>query len=158
MFMCCFGPTGTVLVGFLESKKLWRLKSREVDIFNKAITHKRKCPWSRNLVLDHLSMDFRWVPRYPSMYQWEEPCDLREMRGMCYLFQDRGKRIFNEIYVGFIEDLTHLLIRLQRWSKRMMRARRLLAVCMGMHARLGSKCLMGGLLGEDLLALIVKIK
>jgi hypothetical protein len=50
--------------------------------------------------------------------------------------------------------VTHLLIRLQRWSKRMVKRQRMLALCMGMHERLGAKCLLAGL-GEDVLAVIL---
>ena len=157
MFMCCFGPAGTVLVGFpASSKKLWRLHSREIDIFNNPLKRKGKCPWAReNMVLDRLSMYFMWIPRYSGMYRWDPAdCDLREMRGTCELFQNRGRRRFNVIYAAFMEDVTLLLIRLQRWSKRMLRARRSLAVCMGIHARLGAGCLLASL-DEDVLAVVL---
>jgi len=94
------------------------------------------------------------MPRFSSIHQWDSSCDLREHLGKCVLFEKRGKNHYNDIYTGFIEDMTFLLIRLQRWSKRMVWTRRRLALCMGMHPRLGDKSLLASL-GGDVIQLLM---
>ena len=146
MFMTCFGPTGCFLVGLLHGRKLWRLHS--------GAGYYRNWPWNNPSVAHRSYMEFGWSPRYYGVYLRDPSCDGREHIGKCMFFQKRGKRSYDDIYAGFIEDVTHLLIRLQRWSKRMVKRRRMLALCMGMHQRLGAKCLLAGL-GEDVLAVIL---
>ena len=150
MFMCCFDAAGSFLVGM--NGKLWRLRSSY-----KKPGYKRNWPWWSHYsvwVSNRPCMEFCWVPRYSSVYKWDDSCDLREYLGKCVLFEKRGRNVFMDMFAGYIEDQTHLLIRLQRWGRRMIRMRRGLALCMGMHARLGDKSLLGGL-GSDIISLIV---
>ena len=65
---------------------------------------------------------------------------------------DRTLRMENRINCEcLLENVHHLLLRLQRWIKRvMMRERVRLALLMGLHARLGQECLLGEL-GHDII-------
>jgi hypothetical protein len=153
MFMTCFGPTGCFLVGFMQDRKLWRLRS---EAGMGASGYYRNWPWNNPSVAYRSYMEFGWSPRYYGVYLRDPSCDGREHIGKCMFFKKRGKRSYDDIYAGFIEDVTFLLIRLQRWSKRMIRTRRRLALCMGMHARLGDKCLLASL-GEDVIQLLLMV-
>ena len=151
MFMTCFSATGLFLVGLMERNKLWRVRPTEKRT---RVPYKKNWPWSNPTAAFRSCMEFCWMPRFSSIHQWDSSCDLREHLGKCVLFEKRGKNHYNDIYTGFIEDMTFLLIRLQRWSKRMVWTRRRLALCMGMHSRLGDKSLLASL-GGDVIQLLM---
>jgi hypothetical protein len=151
--MCGFKADGQFLVGW--NGKLWCLQSKDSN--PKRRGYRNNWPWTH--APGRLSIDFCWAP----LRNWDDDMtdfgsyEPEEYVGRYVVYEKRGKRNFKDVHSGPLENVSHLLIRLQRWCKRMVRRQRTLALCMGMHARLGAKCLIGDL-GEDLLAMIVKIK
>lgn len=74
--------------------------------------------------------------------------------GSFHLFSKKGRQ-YDIIHNGHLENLNHLLIRLQRWTRRMLHRARALALAMALHARLGCESMLAGL-GCDILPLIVQ--
>jgi hypothetical protein len=67
------------------------------------------------------------------------------------VLEQRAGREKTFVYFGVLENVNHVLIRLQRWIKRVIRRERVrLALLMGLHARLGQECLLGEL-GHDII-------
>jgi hypothetical protein len=132
LFFCCFGA-GYFLVGF--NGKLWRLN-----------TDGYKTDWPTACIPNRLTAEILWI----EMKRYENPF---EFTGRCTLFEKKGKTD-HEIYEGRLENLSHLLIRLQRWTRRVLHRVRVLALCMAFHPRLGGKSWLAEL-GEDILLLII---
>ena len=66
------------------------------------------------------------------------------------------KRCWHPIHQGRLVNLNHLLIRLQRWTRRVVLGRpRVMALAMALHARLGAGSVLA-VLGEDVLSLLIR--
>ena len=146
LFMCGFRADGRFVVGW--KGKLWLLRPK-LD----RPGYRNNWPWSH--VAGRLSIEFCWAPSAT----WDDPPTFRthdshEFVGRYVVYEKTRKRSFKTVHLGPLENVTHLLIRLQRWSKRMVKRQRMLAVCMGTHARLGGTCLIGGF-HEDILRLVL---
>ena len=140
LFMCCFGRDN-LLVGM--SGKLWR-----VNAINRG-GYTRRWPWQSQLF--RLSVSICWVRNVLMNVQNGVP--VFDYVGSFHLWGKKEK--YHDImYNGYLENLNHLLIRLQRWTRRMLFRARALALAMGLHARLGHKSMLVGL-GDDILPLIM---
>lgn len=137
--MCCFGHDN-LLVGM--SGKLWRVNSRN----RKGYT--RRWPWQ--CPFTRLSVSICWVRNVPM----EPDGNPVYYIGSFHLFSKKGRQ-YDIIHNGHLENLNHLLIRLQRWTRRMLHRARVLALAMALHARLGCESMLAGL-GCDILPLIVQ--
>ena len=137
LFLCCFSA-GHFLIGC--NGKLWRLYPKNRRGY--------KRDWPRVCMPNHLTIEILWI----EMKRYKDPL---EFTGICTIFEKRG-RYDNVIHEGRLENLNHLLIRLQRWTKRMLERRRALALCMALHARLGGQSRLAEL-GEDMLFIIVSL-
>jgi hypothetical protein len=76
----------------------------------------------------------------------------------CRIIQTTGKQHYTDVHWGRLENLHHLLVRLQRWVRRVVLGRpRALALAMALHPRLGRE---SGLaeLGRDMLALVISLR
>jgi hypothetical protein len=133
LFFCCFSA-GYFLVGC--NGKLWRLYSK------KRRDYKRD--WPRQCMPNRLTIEILWIDQYPL-----------EFTARCTIFERMNKRD-KVMHEGLLENLNHLLIKLQRWIKRMLQKRRALALCMALHARLGGQSRLAEL-GEDMLFIIVSL-
>lgn len=137
LFMCNFGA-GRLLMGC--HGKLWRV------YWKKHHAYKKDWPWVCNP--SRLKVETLWCPlthhNNPLPYSPE-----------CFMFEKRG-RYYRSIHHGRLENLNHLLIRLQRWTRRMLKRSKRLALCMAFHPRLGVE---SGLaeLGQDILSLIAAL-
>lgn len=135
--ICCFGDRH-LLLGCRG--KLWGISWKHKR------GYKNDWPWICNpnrlkveTILCHLDL-----PKDPCTYFAESSIFERKPKSRYYRFLLRGR----------LEYLNHLLIRLQRWTRRMIQRPKTLALFMALHSRLGAK---SGLaeLGEDILSLIV---
>ena len=152
LFLFSYGPaSGDLLLGW--NGQLWGLipgLPREHDMLLNRGRCKRHDPWGFLCGLRRLSVDISWHPKelnYPSRNY--------EYWASCTLFNKTGKRTFNVVHHGRLEILNHFLIRLQRWTRRVVIARpRLLALAMALHSRLGFDSALA-LLGQDMLTLVL---
>ena len=146
LFMCGFRDDGCFVIGW--KGKLWLLRPK----LNRP-GYRNNWPWSH--VAGRISIDFCWAPSIA----WDDPTnfgsyDPDEFVGRYVVYEKTRKRNFKTVHLGPLENVTHLLIWLQWWGKRMVKRQRVLAVCMGMHARLGEACLIGGL-DDDIIQLVL---
>lgn len=141
MFMCRFGRED-FLIG--SHNKLWCLHS------NKSKNgYKNDWPWA--CLSNRVLIEICWSPYIP-MHPTECTFVPHEYTARCLVSEKRGKRLV-DVHSGWLENLNHLLIRLQRWSRRMVKRRRVVALCMGTHERLGAQCVLCGM-GSDMLLVI----
>ena len=135
-FLCTFNPR-RLLVGY--AGKLWRLETLFYGESDSA------WPWACN-------------PRHLRLWL----CSLRDWRSATHLLTFRvvekkhSGGYWDTVHQqGIMENIHHILIRLQRWSRRMLHRRRSLALCMALHPRLGTKSPIADL-GEDILPHILR--
>jgi hypothetical protein len=125
LFFCCFG--GHFLVGF--NGKLWRLNTKNRQGYIKG--------WASACIPNRVTVEILWI-------ETERYANPLEFIGRCTIFERKNK-YDKEIYEGRLENLNHLLIKLQRWTRRMQQRARALALCMALHPRLGAKSWLSGL-------------
>jgi hypothetical protein len=133
MFICSFGMWH-FLIGC--NGKLWRMNSRGKGY---------RRDWPLVSVPTLLSTEILWLAvnrEYPF-----------EFTGLFSLYEKKGKS-YSVIHQGHLENLDHLLIKLQRWTRRMQKRARALALSMALHPRLGAKSWLSGL--EDIFPLILR--
>lgn len=139
MTVYIFGD-GTQFIGL--NNKLWQLDSFSNHYYT------TRPGWFYNWEGTRKIVKLEWFNPY--LY------DPAECRLLCKI-HDGDEQDRNVICIGLLYDVTHALIRLQRWTRRVVvgRARRL-AVLMCLHARLGE---MSGLavLGADLVAGLILV-
>ena len=141
LFICSFGAAH-LLMGY--DGKLWRLNSARRK------GYKKDWPWL--CTPNRLVIDISWIrPIFSDTRR-----DNRAYMGFCQVYEKR-RRYCNNVHRGSLENLNHLLIRLQRWTRRMLHRARGLALCMVLHPRLGAKSLLAEL-GWDMLHLILSLK
>lgn len=148
-FMCCFGPRGFVFgyKGGIWYCLTWRGNWPLVLMIGTGARHGLETTFSHGLFVDEaLPVD---IPRWYMLAVYDTQAGKNTRRG-------RGRRRRELVCYAQAHRVTHLLIRVQRWFRRvlgMWRSRRL-AVAMSLHARLGLGCELGWL-GPDLLAVVV---
>ena len=98
-----------------------------------------------------------WFPYGSSLFANPDDC-----LPTCTLYNvvanKRGgkKRCWHPMHQGKLINLNHLLIRLQRWTRRVVLGRpRVMALAMALHARLGAGSVLA-VLGEDVLSLLMR--
>ena len=143
LFICSFAPRHFI-IGC--NGKLWRLDSSDDK------GYRNDWPWMCNT--KRLSMVIYWLP-YTTMQGGGGSEESIEYICACHVFEKKGRKNYKLIHKGDVTNLSHLLIRLQRWTRRMLQRVRALAVSMALHHRLGD---VSGIaeLGQDLLSLIIK--
>jgi hypothetical protein len=148
-FMCCFGPRGHV---FGYKGRMWYYLTLcgnwpPVLMTGTGARHGLEITFSHGLFVEEaLPVD---IPRY-TLAVYDTEAGRSPRRG-------RGRHVRELVCYAQAYRVTHLLIRVQRWFRRvlgMLRSRRL-AVAMSLHDRLGVGCELGGL-GPDLLAVVVE--
>jgi hypothetical protein len=125
LFFCCFGVH--FLVGF--NGKLWRLNTLNRKGHIKA--------WASACMPNRVTVEILWIETNRYKYPLE-------FMGRCTIFERKHKHDF-VIHDGCLENINHLLIKLQRWTRRMQQRARVLALCMALHPRLGAKSWLAGL-------------
>ena len=143
--------SGDLLLGW--NGQLWALIPG-LPCEHDMLLHRGRCkrhdPWAFLCGLRRLSADISWHPKelnYTSR-------DYEYWAG-CHLFNKTGKRTFDVVHHGRMQNVNHFLIRLQRWTRRVVIARpRILALAMALHPRLGSDSALS-LLGQDMLSLVI---
>jgi hypothetical protein len=81
--------------------------------------------------------------------------EFRYLSDICDGWKDR---LSDFLHSGRLENVHHVLIRLQRWTKRVLRLRKIrLALLMSLHPRLGQHCALGELGHDILLGVIVPL-
>ncbi len=126
---------------------LWRLESYSNHYF-------KTCPrWYCNWYSTRKIVKLEW-------YQaWRAGPD--EWRLLCKI-HDGDEQDCHVICIGWLYNVTHSLIRLQRWVRRMqLVARARQALLMALHPRLGAMCLLASLgpdlLFQDIMGLVARI-
>ena len=137
LFMCCFSA-GHFLIGC--NGKLWRLNTIGIRGYRRY--------WPNTCIPNCVTIEIFLM----EMNRYQYPL---EFTIKCIIFERMNKRD-NVIHEGRLENLTHVIIRLQRWTKRMLERRRALALCMALHARLGGQSRLAEL-GEDMFFIIVSL-
>lgn len=153
--MCCFGAEH-FLIG--HDGKLWRLKTLNTTGNMDCLrTPRYKFDWPLRCDPNRLELEIQWfqnTPMTPNGTPFDSlEYDSLEYYGACHVFLWRGRN-YDRIHKGRLENLTHLLIRIQRWTRRMLRRARALALSMALHPRLGVGARLAEL-GEDILQLIL---
>ena len=137
LFICSFGAMH-FLMGY--DGKLWRLNTTN----QKGCINDRLCFCTPN----RLRIDISW---FRPIYTVTDK-DHHAFMGWCNVYEKRRKH-YNSVRHGRLENLNHLLIRLQRWTRSMLQRARALALSMALHPRLGAKSWLAEL-GKDILPLI----
>ena len=136
LLLCGFGKK-TVVIGY--EGKLWALNSYTADRLGSLHGTYNDASWFADLKAPKVLLRVFWKD---GQHAFSFDMWVLEQRA------GRGKTF---VYFGVLENVNHVLIRLQRWIKRvMMRERVRLALLMGLHARLGQECLLGEL-GHDII-------
>lgn len=142
LFICSFGPRH-LLMGY--DGKLWRLHTTR----RKGHTNDWLCFCTPN----RLRIDISWFrPVFTDAHR-----DHHAYKGWCKIYEKRRKH-YNSVQYGRLENLNHLLIRLQRWTRRMLYRARGLALCMALHPRLGAESWLAELGGDMLHLILGRIK
>ena len=161
VFICGFayGTDGHILMGM--EGKLWRAEpeANAGDESWPRSRHNRHKTWS--WLCRRASTMCAQLYRFPhgsSLFNLPEDC-----LPTCTLFNVVAnkrcwgqKRSWHPLHQGKLINLNHLLIRLQRWTRRVVLGRqRVLALAMVLHARLGDGAGLA-VLGEDVLSLLMR--
>jgi hypothetical protein len=132
-YMCVYSFSDNLqFIGF--NNNLWQLDSYENRYY------KTRPRWF-----------FNWHKRIVKL-EWYHPylSAPNEYRLLCKI-HDGDEQDQHVICIGWLYNVTHLLIRLQRWIRRMLRvARARRVLCMALHPRLGKNSLLSTL-GPDIL-------
>jgi hypothetical protein len=135
-FLCSFGAK-YFLMGC--QGKLWRVNSNT----QYRDGYKKDWPWLCRG--NRLKVETIWCP----MNYHNNPFPYSPH---CYIYVKRG-RYYRSVYRGRFENINHLLIRLQRWTRRMLKRPKILALFMALHPRLGADSGVAEL-NKDILELI----
>ena len=139
-FMCCFGPRGHVF-GYKGAMYY-------CFVYNRNLIHMNTTPRQLKTTFSHGMFIHPEVP-YPKHYL----AVYYERQAITNTKRRRGRKLISDAYA---HRATYLLIRAQRWYRRIMfqwRTRRL-ALAMSLQARLGTDSHLREL-GPDLLALVL---
>lgn len=144
-YMCVYSFSDNLqFIGF--NNNLWQLVAYENEYYK---TRPRWFyNWNRRIV--QLEWYFPYFGSGPHDY-----------RLLCKI-HDGDERDDHVVCIGWLYNVTHLLIRLQRWTRRMLRvARARQVLCMALHQRLGETSLLSTLgpdiLFQDILAYVAQI-
>ena len=161
VFICGFayGTDGHILMGM--EGKLWRAEpeANAGDESWPRTRHNRHKTWA--WLCRRASTMCAQMYRFPhgsSLFNLPEDC-----LPTCTLFNVVAnkrcwgqKRSWHPLHQGKLINLNHLLIRLQRWTRRVVLGRpRVMALAMALHARLGAGSVLATL-GEDVLSLLIR--
>lgn len=144
VFLCGFGAKltdGRILVGM--NNMLWRVEPDKYSPY-------RHITCSR--------MHVRIIESYMQVYRFSDTDYAGPRCSLLYdLICERTGRITRHtIHRGVLINVHHLVIRLQRWMRRVVLGRsRALALAMSLHARLGVGSSLS-MLGEDVLSLLIR--
>jgi hypothetical protein len=137
LLLCGFGER-TVVIGY--EGKLWALHSYTADRLGSLHGKYNDASWFADLRAPKVLLR---VFRKDGQHAFKFDAWVLE--------QCRGRKQ-TIVYFGVLENVNHLLVRLQRWIRRvMMRERVRLVLLMGLHARLGKECTFLGELGHDII-------
>lgn len=143
--LCLFGQDGYVMLGL--DGKLWRfceypVTSIAYSFFNPTAGWFSRLKRPRLEICVSSTNPGRWDRK--NEYRFEcDVCDGTEPGRRCEA---------KVVHYAWLENLTHCLIRLQRWIRRVVvrRGQIRLALLMGLHPRLGRHCTLGAL-GHDII-------
>ena len=143
VFLCGFGAGMTdsqMLVGM--NNMLWRVEPDKYSPY-------------RHITCSRMHM--RIIESYMEVYRFSDTDYAGPRWRLLYdqICARTGRIIRHTIHRGVLINVHHLVIRLQRWMRRVVLGRsRALALAMSLHARLGAGSSLS-MLGEDVLSLLI---
>ena len=153
LFLCSYSPytDGHLLVGL--NGQLWRLNTESncdcLECTTATYQH-----WNRFCQDKGLALNIEWRP-----YRVDKTSKLDMFLPCCDILKNHTTTSitssYDVLHHGKLENLAHLLIRLQRWIRRVVLHRpRALALAMALHPRLGAGSKLA-VLGQDIMLSLV---